>query len=75
MTYVSYFRAVDWRSDEPHKLSNTFIYCHDRHALMYPERSESVLMVPGSTAQMTQDMIAQDAADLERAACWYPLNT
>jgi hypothetical protein len=62
MYHVSYFKAVD---------SQQFVHCFDHHALMYPERSESVLMVPGSYAQMRDDMLAQDDADLEYAARYY----
>jgi hypothetical protein len=62
MYHVSYFKAVD---------SSRFVCYMDRHALMHPERNESVLIVPGSFAQMRDDMFAQDDADLDYAARYY----
>jgi hypothetical protein len=38
--------------------------------MLYPERNESVFIVPGSYAQMREDMRRQDEADLELAARW-----
>ena len=62
MYHVSYFKTVD---------SQQFICCFNHHALLHPERNESVLIVPGSYAQMRDDMHAQDEADLEYAARYY----
>lgn len=63
MYHVSYFKTID---AHPH-----FICCFDHHGLMFPEHNESVLIVPGSIAQMQQDMRLQDEADLEYAARYY----
>lgn len=62
MYHVSYFKTADEKQ---------FICCFDHHGLMYPERNESVMIVPGSIAQMQQDMRLQDEADLEYAARYY----
>jgi len=59
MYHVSYFKTVD---------SPKYICCMDHHALSFPERNESVMIVPGSVAQMQQDFRIQDEADLEYAA-------
>ena len=61
MYHVSYFKTVD---------TQAFICCFDHHGMLYPERNESVFIVPGSYAQMREDMRRQDEADLELAARW-----
>lgn len=62
MYHVSYFKPLN---------GSGYITCFDRHALMHPEKNESVMIVPGSIAQMQQDMRLQDEADLEYAARYY----
>jgi hypothetical protein len=60
MYHVSYFKTVD---AHPH-----FICCFDHHGLMLPEKNECVWIVPGSIAQMQQDMRLSDEADADYAA-------
>lgn len=54
MLYVNYFKPF---------LENTFTAMPSTHALDYLDRTEQVLMVPGSIAQMIDDMLADDERD------------
>lgn len=54
MLFVNYFKPF---------LEQTYLIQPSTYGMEYAEKNESVLMVPGTIEQMTDDMLAQDERD------------